>query len=142
MPMTLLASLELLSAPWPAEKQWQPSATTEELGGSKTESAFLQGCQRTIYLLDDGKDPKKRKWVDSLGSEVVYVSGRKRPPGEMNGKSGNLNNTCAQLYPKGSYVPGTELVAVFDADQVRTCCCEASLCAVSCMLACSADGTA
>lgn len=42
-----------------------------------------EGCQRTIYLCDDGKDPKKRKWVDSLGPEVVYVSGRKRPPGEL-----------------------------------------------------------
>ena len=77
-----------------------------------------QGCSRTIYLLDDGKDPKKRKWVDSLGADVAYVSGRKRAPGEMNGKSGNLNNVCAQLYPKGMVVPGTELVAVFDADQV------------------------
>ena len=78
----------------------------------------VQGCSRTIYLLDDGKDPKKRKWVDSLGADVVYVSGRKRSPGEMNGKSGNLNNVCAQMYPKGTFVPGTELVAVFDADQV------------------------
>lgn len=82
-------------------------------------ATFAQGCQRTIYLLDDGKDPKKRKWVDSLGADVVYVSGRKRPPGEMNGKSGNLNNVCAQLYPKGMVIPGNELVAVFDADQVR-----------------------
>lgn len=31
-----------------------------------------EGCSRTIYLCDDGKDPKKRKWVDSLGSDVVY----------------------------------------------------------------------
>ena len=80
--------------------------------------AWLQGCQRTIYLCDDGKDPKKRKWVDSLGQDVVYVSGRRRPPGEMNGKSGNLNNVAAQLYPKGTFIPGTELIAVFDADQV------------------------
>ena len=40
-----------------------------------------EGCHRTIYLCDDGKDPKKRKWVDSLAADVVYVSGRKRPPG-------------------------------------------------------------
>ena len=57
--------------------------------------------------------------MDSLGQDVVYISGRKRPPGEMNGKSGNLNNVAAQLYPKGMFVPGTELIAVFDADQVR-----------------------
>ena len=60
--------------------------------------------------------------MDSLGPDVVYVSGRKRPPGEMNGKSGNLNNVAAQLYPKGMFVPGTELIAVFDADQARSVC--------------------
>ena len=35
----------------------------------------------------------------SLGPEAVYVSGRQRPKGEMNGKSGNLNNCARQLYP-------------------------------------------
>lgn len=25
------------------------------------------GCDRTIYLCDDGKDPEKRAWVASLG---------------------------------------------------------------------------
>ncbi len=66
------------------------------------------------------QDPKKRKWVDSLGADVVYVSGRKRPPGEMNGKSGNINNVCSQLYPLGSIVPGHELICIFDADQARS----------------------
>lgn len=42
-----------------------------------------EGCSRTIYLCDDGKDPKKRKWVDSLAADVVYVSGRKRPAGRL-----------------------------------------------------------
>ena len=28
------------------------------------------GCQRTIYLCDDGKDPKKRKFCEGIGSEV------------------------------------------------------------------------
>ena len=78
----------------------------------------MQGCTRTIYLCDDGKDAKKRKWVDSLGADVVYISGRKRPPGEMNGKSGNINNCVSQIYPRGTSVPGNELVCVFDADQV------------------------
>lgn len=64
------------------------------------------------------QDPKKRKWVDSLAADVVYVSGRKRPPGEMNGKSGNINNVCSQLYPPGTVVPGNELICIFDADQV------------------------
>ena len=67
------------------------------------------------------QDPKKRKWVDSLAADVVYVSGRKRPQGEMNGKSGNINNVCSQLYPPGTVVPGNELICIFDADQVRPC---------------------
>ena len=71
------------------------------------------------------QDPKKRKWVDSLAADVVYVSGRKRPPGEMNGKSGNINNVCSQLYPPGTVVPGNELLCIFDADQV----CYPNLCA-------------
>ena len=56
--------------------------------------------------------------MDSLAADVVYVSGRKRPPGEMNGKSGNINNVCSQLYPPGTVVPGNELICIFDADQV------------------------
>ena len=28
-----------------------------------------KGVHRTIYLLDDGKDPKKRRWCSSMGSE-------------------------------------------------------------------------
>lgn len=58
-----------------------------------------EGVARTIYLCDDGKDPEKRAWVNSLGPDVVYVSGRYRKKGEMNGKSGNLNNVARQLYP-------------------------------------------
>ena len=53
-----------------------------------------------------------------MGPEVIYVSGRKRTPGEMNGKSANLNNCLKQIYPDGVPIPGTELVCIFDADQV------------------------
>ena len=53
-----------------------------------------------------------------MGPEIVYVSGRVRPPGEMNGKSGNMNNCLGQIYPKEHRIPGNELVCVFDADQV------------------------
>ena len=48
-----------------------------------------------------------------MGPEIVYVSGRVRPPGEMNGKSGNMNNCLGQIYPKEHRIPG-----LFDADQV------------------------
>lgn len=76
------------------------------------------GCSRTVYLLDDGKDPKKRKWCDKLGDDVVYVSGRKRPANESNGKSGNLNNALSQIYPEGCKIPINEVICVMDADQV------------------------
>ena len=55
---------------------------------------------------------------ESMGKEVVYVSGRVRAPGEMNGKSGNMNNALSQIYPKEYAIPGNEVVCVFDADQV------------------------
>ena len=78
------------------------------------------GVKRTVYLCDDGKDKAKRAWVAAAGAGFVYVSGRTRAKGEMNGKSANLNNVCRQLYPDGVTVPGNELVCVFDADQVAT----------------------
>ena len=68
-----------------------------------------EGIARTIYLCDDGKDPEKRAWVNSLGPDVVYVSGRYRKKGEMNGKSGNLNNVARQLYPAVS-LPGNNIM--------------------------------
>ncbi|KAK9828913.1 hypothetical protein WJX72_002766 [[Myrmecia] bisecta] len=81
-------------------------------------AALPEGCARTIYLLDDGKDAQKRKWCQQMGPEIVYVSGRQRAVGEMNGKSCNLNNCLNQIYPPGVPVPPTELVCIFDADQV------------------------
>ena len=37
---------------------------------------------------------------------------------EVNGKAGNLNNALAKLYPPGSPPSHSQLVAVFDCDQV------------------------
>lgn len=54
-----------------------------------------------------------------MGPEIVYVSGRTRAEGEMNGKSANLNNCLGHLYPDGCCVPANEIVCIFDADQVR-----------------------
>jgi hypothetical protein len=54
-----------------------------------------------------------------MGPEIIYVSGRTRASGEMNGKSANLNNCLAQIYPAGVRIPATELACVFDADQAR-----------------------
>ena len=36
----------------------------------------------------------------------------------MNGKSGNVNNICNQLYPDRLNIPGSEVLCIFDADQV------------------------
>ena len=49
---------------------------------------------------------------------MVYVCGRQRRPGEMNGKSANLNACLNQIYPAGADVPANEIVCIFDADQV------------------------
>jgi hypothetical protein len=50
-----------------------------------------------------------------------YVTGRTRAPGEINGKSGNLNNCLRNVIyadhegePEG--IPAQELIVVFDAD--------------------------
>ena len=56
--------------------------------------------------------------VEQMGPEIVYVSGRTRAAGEMNGKSANLNNAMMQLYPEDLIIPPNELVCIFDADQV------------------------
>ena len=40
------------------------------------------------------------------------------PPGELNGKSANLNNCLAQLYPTSKPIPASEILVVFDADMV------------------------
>ena len=77
------------------------------------------GCSRTVYLCDDGKHKQKRKWCLGRAPEVVYVSGRQRPKGEMNGKSANLNNCLRQIYPENTPIPASEIVCIFDADQVR-----------------------
>ena len=48
--------------------------------------------------------------------------------GEMNGKSGNLNNCLTQIYPEDVPMPPSELVAIFDADQVHSRCCHDLFC--------------
>ena len=63
------------------------------------------------------------------GAGHVYVAGRVRQPGEMNGKSGNLNNVLTQLYGDLP-IPGNEILCILDADMVSLTCpsqCKASL---------------
>ena len=57
-----------------------------------------------------------------MGPDIIYVSGRMRKPGEMNGKSANLNNCLSHIYPVGTPIPPNEITCIFDADQVRVLC--------------------
>ncbi|WIA20938.1 hypothetical protein OEZ85_005279 [Tetradesmus obliquus] len=79
------------------------------------------GVTRVLYLCDDGKDPQKADFIASLADEAQYVSGRSRAPGEINGKSANLNNCLRNVIFKeyegrAAEIPARELVVVFDAD--------------------------
>jgi len=52
----------------------------------------------------------KQAWVAAVNSpELVYVSGRTRQAGEINGKSGNLNNALNLIYPPGVEIPLDEV---------------------------------
>ena len=55
--------------------------------------------------------------MQSKGQGHIYVAGRVRQPGEMNGKSGNLNNVLNQLYGDLP-IPGNEILCILDADMV------------------------
>lgn len=79
------------------------------------------GVQRTVYLCDDGKSEEKRAFIASLGPDAKYVTGRTRKPGEINGKSANVNNCLRNvIFPefegRPQDIPLKELLVVFDAD--------------------------
>ncbi|KAG1680163.1 hypothetical protein FOA52_000276 [Chlamydomonas sp. UWO 241] len=88
------------------------------------------GGRRTIYLLDDGNSPEKRAFIASLRNPTVkYITGRDRKPGQINGKSENLNNApCNHIYkdhPKAengsidwTSVDPRDTIVVFDADMM------------------------
>lgn len=73
---------------------------------------------RTIYLCDDGADPNKMDLCHELGPDVMYVTGRPKEKGEINGKSSNLNNCLQMIYPPGITIPNTEILFILDADMV------------------------
>ncbi|KAL6758953.1 hypothetical protein V8C86DRAFT_3133889, partial [Haematococcus lacustris] len=62
----------------------------------------------TVYLCDDGKDAEKAAFIEALSAteDVVYVSGRTRKKGEVNGKSANLNFCLHKIYAS---LPRSEL---------------------------------
>ena len=58
-----------------------------------------------VYVLDDGKDPDKETWVESLKDpDMVYTPGHLKTGPEVNGKACNLNATLSLLFPAGSDV--------------------------------------
>lgn len=95
------------------------------------------GIEKHVYLLDDGHDKDKEDWVNSRAKVykgMLHYHTRTRLPGQINGKSCNINATLRRLYgSENSCVLNgvdpllgisevvdisSELVAVFDADQV------------------------
>ena len=47
----------------------------------------------------------------AAGCPVVYIRGHPRAPGEVNGKSGNLNNALSNVLYPGGMDPGSHEVA-------------------------------
>lgn len=62
-------------------------------------------CVIAVYILDDGKDPDKKTWVESLKDPaMLYTPGHIKTGPEVNGKACNLNSTLRALFPAGSEV--------------------------------------
>ena len=68
-----------------------------------------------VYILDDGKDPDKKTWVESLKDpDMLYTPGHIKTGPEINGKACNLNSTLRALFPAGTDI-GLEEVRHSDA---------------------------
>ncbi len=64
-----------------------------------------QSCVIAVYILDDGEDPDKKTWVESLKDpDMLYTPGHIKTGPEVNGKACNLNSTLRALFPAGSEV--------------------------------------
>lgn len=63
-----------------------------------------------VYILDDGKDPDKKAWVQKQNDrEMAYTPGHIKSGPEINGKACNLNSTLRALFPAGTDVPMEEV---------------------------------
>lgn len=60
------------------------------------------GCDLTIYLCDDGKDPQKRKWCASSGALLHRVLGRLLRSGITGVKNGALPANPSCTFPQCS----------------------------------------
>lgn len=63
-----------------------------------------------MYILDDGKDPDKKAWVQKQNDpEMAYTPGHLKSGPEINGKACNLNSTLRALFPAGTDIPLEEV---------------------------------
>lgn len=70
-------------------------------------------CILAVYILDDGKDPDKKAWVQKQNDpEMAYTPGHIKTGPEINGKACNLNSTLRALFPLGSEIPLEEVSPV------------------------------
>lgn len=56
----------------------EPLAIIVKTINASYDALLPAGCHRTIYVCDDGLDPKLRRFCRAMGPSVVYVSGRRR----------------------------------------------------------------
>ncbi|KAJ3051657.1 hypothetical protein HK097_007334 [Rhizophlyctis rosea] len=69
-----------------------------------------------VFVLDDGKNPKLKEWVeDQKKPQLFYVAREKKKGVPHHAKAGNLNNGLAECVRKGS--PG-EYILSLDADMI------------------------
>lgn len=103
-----------------AEKAW---VLEVNLPRNKTD-VFGRTIQALCWSIVDRRFPRscaaKKAWVLEVNSpELVYISGRTRPAGEINGKSGNLNNALTLIYPPGVDIPLDEVTPHFLSTHAR-----------------------
>lgn len=95
------------------QQQGSPATSLVALGEMAVRIGLKGSPARNVVAQDS-----MARIMLTVCAAVVYVSGRRRAPGEMNGKSANLNNCMRQIYPEGVPIPLNEMVCIFDADQV------------------------
>eukprot|EP00892_Ulva_mutabilis_P006100 jgi/Ulvmu1/3862/UM018_0081.1 len=86
--------------------------------------------EKVLYVCDDGhsksEGPRKRAMVDELRvlghTNVFYVGDRVKRPGQLNGKSANLNHVVLQkIFPtiqSAAEIPAKDILMVVDCDHM------------------------
>ncbi|KAK9830377.1 hypothetical protein WJX72_011403 [[Myrmecia] bisecta] len=94
----------------------------------RTEEALLaahgievpEGCTRIVYLVDPARDPEKMALVNKLSVDgIVYMPAAEGQKDDMDmSKPATINRVLRKIYPRDSVIKQSELVAVFDDDQL------------------------